>query len=102
MFQTQQIRQNFNFHTKHSTQFKDNTFVFRFLFPMTQHNINCAQVYSELLDDRSINAPTKQAMLRWMDELYDASFGSYITTYGQSFVLSVVFKGIEGSIVNDS
>jgi predicted Zn-dependent peptidase len=102
MFQTQQIRQNFNFHTKHSTQFKDNTFVFRFLFPMTQHNINCAQVYNELLDDRSINAPTKQAMLRWMDELYDASFGSYITTYGQSFVLSVVFKGIEGSIVNDS
>lgn len=102
MFQSQQIRQNFNFHSKYSTQFKDNTFVFRFLFPMTQHNINCAQVYSELLDDRSINAPTKQAMLRWMDELYDASFGSYLTTYGQSFVLSVVFKGIEGTIVNDS
>ena len=68
MFQTQQIRQNFNFHTKHSTQFKDNTFVFRFLIPMTQHNINCAQVYSQLLDDRSINAPTKQAMLRWRSE----------------------------------
>lgn len=102
MFQTQQIRQNFNFHTKYSTQFKDNTFVFRFLIPMTQFNINCAQVYSQLLDDRSINAPTKQAMLRWMDELYDASFGSYLTTYGQSFVLSVVFKGIEGKIVNDS
>lgn len=101
MFQTQQIRQNFNFHTKYSTQFKDNTFVFRFLIPMTQHNINCAQVYNQLLDDRSMNAPTKQAMLRWMDELYDASFGSYVTTYGQCFVLSVVFKGIEGKIVND-
>jgi predicted Zn-dependent peptidase len=102
MFQKQQIRENFNLYHKVSTQFKDNTFVFRFLFPMTQAHLDMAQVWSQLCDDRSIIAPTKHEMIRKMDELYDASFGSYITTYGQSFALSVVFKGIEGKFVNDS
>jgi predicted Zn-dependent peptidase len=102
MFQKQQIRENFNFYHKDSTQFKDNTLVFRFLFPMTQHHLNMAQVWSQLCDDRSVFAPTKHDMIRKMDELYDASFGSYITTYGQSFALSVVFKGIEGKFVNDA
>jgi predicted Zn-dependent peptidase len=101
MFHKQQIRENFNLYHKASTQFKDNTLVFRFLFPMTQTNLDLAQVYSQCLDDRSSFAPTKVDMIRWMDDLYDASFGSYITTYGQSFALSVVFKGIEGKFVND-
>lgn len=101
MFQTQEIAQNFHFYHKHSTQFKDNTLVFRFLLPMTQECINTALVWSQLCDDRTTFAPTKQQMLRVMDELYDASYGSYLTTYGQSFALSVVFKGIEGSFVND-
>ena len=102
MFHKQQIRENFNLYHKSSTQFKDNTLVFRFLFPMTQTHLDLAQVYSQCLDDRSDFAPTKVDMIRWMDDLYDASFGSYITTYGQSFALSVVFKGIEGKFVNDS
>lgn len=101
MFVRHQIRENFHFYHKPTAQFKDNTLVFRFLFPMTQEAINLALVWSQLSDDRNHQAPTKQAMIRWMDELYDASFGSYITTYGQSFALSVVFKGIEGKVVHD-
>lgn len=101
MFQTQEIAQNFHFYHKLSTQFKDNTLVFRFLLPMSQESINTALVWSQLCDDRTTFAPTKQQMLRVMDELYDASYGSYLTTYGQSFALTVVFKGIEGSFVND-
>lgn len=101
MFQKQQCRDNLNFYHKFTQQFKDNTLVFRFLFPMSQHNINAALVWSQLSDDRNEQALTKHAMIRWMDELYDASYGSYITTYGQSFALSVVFKGIEGQFVND-
>jgi predicted Zn-dependent peptidase len=101
MFQKQQIRENFNLYHKDSSQFKDNTLVFRFLFPMTQQNINLAQVWSQCFDDRSEIAPTKHDMICLMDELYDASYGSYITTYGESFALSVVFKGIEGKFVNN-
>lgn len=102
MFIKHQIRENFIFYHKPTAQFKDNTLVFRFLFPMSQPLINAALVWSQLSDDRNKYAPTKQAMIRWMDELYDASFGSYITTYGQSLALSVVFKGIEGNVVQDS
>ena len=70
------------------------------LITLKKETVTLANVYTQLLGDRSIQYPTKKAMSQAMDLMYGLKFGSRSYSVGKHQVIELTLKGINEKFVD--